>query len=458
MQLVSPLKSVEDSPGKKPGTPQPSLFPNGYMLPFLLTTLIFFFWGMSNNLTDILVQQFRKSFSLSLLQAQLVQTSVFLAYGTVAVPSALLMRRFGYKAGLLCGLSVFGLGTLLFWPAAVIGLYTPFLIALFIVGTGSSILETAANPLIAQLGDSSTSERRLNFAQAFNPPGTITGVLIGTWFIFSGVEKTPAQIAAMQSQGIYGQYLHREILRVVPTYVALGVAVLTLAAVIFCTRFPAHLDANKTVSSPPPQPSAQHLQRGYARLLRNPHLMFAVVTQFFYVGSQVSTWSTLIPYMRAYTHVSERTSGYLLTATLVALAVGRIVSTPLMRFIAPTLMMGCYAIINMLLLAVGISHPGMAGACAILATSFFMSMMYPTIFALGVKDLGTDTKLGSSLIVMSVVGGAIFPPAMGWITRMTGSIALGYLLPVLGYAVVVAYAFLGPRLGGKAVISAPAVP
>ena len=156
------------------------------MLTFLLTTLIFFVWGMSNNLTDILVQQFKKSFELNVVQAQLVQTAVFLAYFVMAMPAALLMRRFGYKMGLVVGLVTFAIGTLMFWPAAVIGQYTPFLIALFIVGSGSSILETAANPLIAQFGDSATSERRLNFSQAFNPPGTIAGALFGTWFIFSG--------------------------------------------------------------------------------------------------------------------------------------------------------------------------------------------------------------------------------------------------------------------------------
>ena len=248
-----------------------AIFPAGYLLPFLLTTLIFFVWGMSNNLTDVLVQQFKKSFSLSLLQAQLVQTSVFLAYGTMAIPAALLTRRFGYKAGLLTGLVIFGIGTLLFWPAAVMGLYPPFLVALFVVGSGSSILETSANPLIAQFGDPETSELRLNFAQAFNPPGTITGVLIGTWFIFSGIEKNPAEIAMMQTHGTYGAYLHGEILRVVPTYVGLGLAVLILAGLIAFVRFPANID---TISDD--HNEASEGQGSLGRLLRKPRLMFAV--------------------------------------------------------------------------------------------------------------------------------------------------------------------------------------
>ncbi len=431
--------------------PKASIFPRGYMAPFLLTTLIFFVWGMSNNLTDILVQQFRKTFSLSLLQAQLVQTSVFLAYGTMAIPSALLMKRFGYKAGLLIGLVVFGTGTLLFWPAAVMGQYLPFLIALFGVGGGSSILETAANPFIAQFGSAATSERRLNFAQAFNPPGAITGVLLGTWFIFSGVEKNPAEVASMKLQGTYEAYLHSEILRVVPTYVGLGIAVLILAMVIGYTRFPDTAVRLRTVEASDPGALSDALHAPgpsvVSRLLHAPHLLFAVVAQFFYVGTQISSWSTLIPYIRTYTEASERTAGYLLTGTLVAFALGRILSTSLMRYITPSTMVCIYAVINTLLVGVGIFRPGMTGAYAILLTSFFMSVMYPTIFALGVKDLGADTNLGASLLVMAIVGGGVFPPAMGWITRLTGSVAMGYVLPAGGYIVIAAYAFLVPRTG-----------
>jgi FHS family L-fucose permease-like MFS transporter len=436
MQTQFPAAVPE--PRLDPGAERPSVFPVGHMLPFLLVITVFFIWGMSNNLTDILVQQFRKSFSLSLLEAQLVQTANFLAYGIMAIPAALLTRRFGYKAGVLIGLVVFGVGTLLFWPAAVLGRYTPFLLALFIVGSGSSTLESAANPLIAQFGPAATSERRLNFAQAFNPPGTILGVLIGTFFIFSGVEKNPREVAAMQAQGTYSAYLHSEILRVVPTYVVLGVCVLLLAGILSRVKFPASLDAREEGEAPE--------EGSFGRLLRNPHLMLAVVTQFFYVGAQVSTWSTQIPYVRAYTTAGERTGGYLLTASLIALAVGRIVSTSLMRYIRPDTMIAVYALINIVLLSVGVLHPGFVGAYAIVATSFFMSVMYPTIFALGVKGLGADTKLGGSLIVMAIIGGAIFPPAMGWITRLTGSVALGYMLPGLGYVVVALYGFFAGRL------------
>jgi FHS family L-fucose permease-like MFS transporter len=415
-----------------------SIFPRGYMLAFFLTTILFFVWGMSNNLTDILVQQFRKSFQLSLLQAQLVQTSVFLAYGVMATPAALLMRRFGYKAGMVAGLVTFGVGTLMFWPAAVIGKYLPFLFALFVVGSGSSILETAANPLVAQFGSSETSERRLNFAQAFNPPGTIAGVVVGTLFIFSGVEKSATQVAAMKLDGTFEAYLHSEILRVVPTYVAIGVSVLVLALLLSRAKFPQSLDSPQDENTP--------AQSGtYRRLFRNGRLMFAVATQFFYVGAQVGIWSTLIPYLKAYTAIADRSAGYFLTATLVAFALGRIVSTPLMRFISPAKMIGIYAIVNVVLLGLVVAKPGIGGAINILVVSLFMSVMYPTIFALGVKGLGDDTKIAGSLLVMAILGGAIFPPAMGIVSRLTGSVSLGYALPALSFVVVALFAFLVSR-------------
>src|ERR1700733_1016497 len=228
MQVSTSIRAVErsQSDNKRP------MFPVGNMLLFSLVTVLFFLWGMSNNLTDILVQQFRKSFELSPFSAQLVQTANFLGYFIMALPAALLMRRWGYKAGMVTGLVLFGGGMVLFWPAAVSGQYLPFLVALFTVGSGASFLETASNPFIAQFGDPETSERRLNFSQSFNPPGTIVGGLIGARFIFSGVEKTSSEIAKMKTAGTYQMYLHTEIMRVVPTYLAFGGVVLLFAFIL----------------------------------------------------------------------------------------------------------------------------------------------------------------------------------------------------------------------------------
>jgi MFS transporter, FHS family, L-fucose permease len=413
-----------------------SVFPAGHMLLFSLVTVLFFLWGMSNNLTDILVQQFKKSFELSPVSAQLVQTANFLGYFFMALPAALLMRKWGYKAGMVTGLCLFGGGMVLFWPAAISGQYLPFLVALFTVGSGASFLETAANPFIAQFGDPMTSEQRLNFSQSFNPPGTIIGVLIGSQFIFSGVEKAAPEIAQMRAAGTYQAYLHTEIMRVVPTYLTFGAVVLLCAFILSRMTFP-------SMHSEHEGEAGDH--GSFAQLFHYPHLWFAVLANFCNVGAQISSWSSLIPYMKQFTTVSERHAAYYLTGVLVALAVGRFVSTPLMKYVSPSRMLGIYGVANVLLMALTITQPGIVGAWAVVASGFFLSIMFPTIFALGLKGLGPNTKLAGSLLVMAIVGGAIFPPVLGLIARNTGSLALGYVVPLAGFVVVSIYGFLSSK-------------
>jgi MFS transporter, FHS family, L-fucose permease len=413
------------------------VFPLGQMTLFGLVTVLFFLWGMSNNLTDILVQQFKKSFELSQFGAQLVQTANFLGYFCMAIPAAIVMRKWGYKAGMVMGLVLFGLGMVLFWPAASSGWYAPFLIALFTVGCGASVLETAANPFMAQFGPPQTSERRLNFAQSFNPPGTILGVLLGAKFIFSGVELKAPEVLAMKQAGTYAAYLHTELMRVVPTYLVLGSVVLLFGFLLSRMDFP--------IAAASHQGDEEKGHGTFAALLNYPHLWFAVLANFCNVGAQVSTWSSLIPYMKQYTDVSERTAAGYLTGTLVALAIGRFVSTPLMKYVAPSKLLGFYGAANVLLIALAIARPGMLGAYAIVASSFFLSIMFPTIFALGLKGLGVNTKLAGSFLVMAIVGGAIFPPILGWIAKSTGSLAEGYSVPLVGFAGVALYGFLSSR-------------
>lgn len=412
-------------------TPDTPVFPASHRLAFALVTALFFLWGMSNNLTDPLIQQFKKVFDLTPLKAQLVQTAVFCGYLCVALPAAFLMRRFGYKVGILTGLCLFGGGMLLFWPAAVVGQYSLFLAALFIIGCGSGILETAANPFIAQFGHPATSERRLNFSQSFNPPGTIVGVLLGAYVILSGVELSPAAVAQLKQAGTYVTHMHLELMRVVPTYAGLGAIVLLMALCIGLIRFPAIANV--------PTASDDHGSLGALR--HYPNLWFAVAAQFCYCGAQVSTWSNQFFYVKQYSQVTERSAFLYLIAALVALALGRALSTPMMRYIRASKMMGTYAVINIGLIAVAVVHPGVLGAYALVATSFFMSIMFPTIFALGVKGLGVNTKLGGSVIVMSVGGAAALPPLVGLIAGRTGSYALGYLVPMAAYLVVAVYGF-----------------
>jgi MFS transporter, FHS family, L-fucose permease len=432
------------------GDTKRAVFPVGHMVLFSLVTVLFFLWGMSNNLTDILVQQFKKSFELSTFSAQLVSTANFTGYFCMAIPAALVMRRWGYKTGMVMGLCLFGCGMVLFWPAAVSGQYVPFLVALFAVGCGASVLETAANPFMAQFGPAETSERRLNFAQSFNPPGTILGVIIGGQFIFSGVELKASEVAAMKQAGTYAGYLHAELMRVVPTYLALGSAVLLFALILSRMNFPSMASSSEGEGE-------EEGEGSFRALLGYPQLWFAVIANVCNVGAQICMWSNLILYMKQYTPVSERTASWYLTATLVMLAVGRFASTPLMKYVSPSKLLGVYGFANVLLMALAVLRPGMVGAYAIVAASFFLSIMFPTIFALGLKGLGPNTKLGGSFLVMAIVGGAVFPLMLGWIARATGSLAWGYIVPLLGFAGVGLYGFLAPRVQPKEVAAAPQV-
>jgi FHS family L-fucose permease-like MFS transporter len=413
------------------------LFPVGHLLPFFLVTALFFLWAIPNNLNDVLIRQFMKSFSLTRFQAGLVQSAFYMGYFVLATPAALLMRKLGYKAGFVIGLFLFGLGTFLFWPAAVAGRYGFFLLALFVIASGLAFLETASNPFIAQLGDAESSERRLNFSQAFNPLGSITGVLIGTTFIFSGVELNSQQVDSLKSEHLYDAYLRAETLRVVKPYLALGALAIFWALLILRTKFP-------SIQSEHEESGGDHGHFG--DLLKYPHFLLAVVAQFLYVGAQVGTWSYFIQYVQDYTHRPEKAAGYFLTGSLAAFGVGRFFSAYLMRFVAPSKLLGVYALCNIALVSVAVVRPGSNGLWAVFLTSFFMSLMFPTIFALGLKKLGPNTKIGGSLLVMAIVGGAVLTPIMGLIAESYG-IAPAYLVPLVAYVFVAAYAFAGARAG-----------
>jgi FHS family L-fucose permease-like MFS transporter len=414
-----------------------ALFKKEYLLPFVLVTALFLFWGIPSNMNDILIKQFMKSFELNRLQAGLIQSAYYIGYFLLAIPAGLLMRRFGYKAGLVTGLMLFSIGALLFWPAAVIGKFGMFLFALFVIASGASFLETGANPFIVTLGDSESSERRLNFSQAFNPLGAIIGVGIGTIFILSGIEHSEEKIAAMKLAGTYEAYLHSETMRVIAPYLVLSCVVLIWGMLMMATKFP----------EPHPDDIAAKNNKGDIRnLLNYPHFYKGVLAQFCYVGAQVGTWSFFIQYIQDYTGEHEKLAGYLLTGTLGAFAVGRFSATWLMKFLKPSKLMGIYGAANITLVLIAVLIPGWAGVWSIFLTSFFMSLMFPTIFALGIKGLGENTKLGASLMVMAIIGGAVFPPIMGVISDKTGSMALAMVLVLVCYVVVTWYAFSGARM------------
>jgi FHS family L-fucose permease-like MFS transporter len=345
------------------------------------------------------------------------------------------MRRAGYKTGILIGLCLYGTGCLLFWPAAIIAKYSFFLTALFVIAMGLAFLETAASPFILQIGDPGSAARRINFAQAFNPLGSISAVLVGSRFIFSGIELNSAQVAAMQAQGTYQAYLRSETLRVVMPYMVLGAIVLFWAVLIARTPFPhTGLDySHETLAH-------DHSKPLWAR----KHFVFAVVAQFLYVGAQVSTWSYMIPYVISGTGVGERIAGYWLTGALVAFTAGRFFSAWLLRFVSAPKLLGTYAVLNAAICAVAALRPGWLGVGSLVVVSFLMSTMFPSIFALGTKGLGARTKTGAALIVMAIIGGALITLAMGRVADRV-NISAAYYVPAICFVGIALYAFLASQ-------------
>jgi FHS family L-fucose permease-like MFS transporter len=423
------------------------LVPRDRMLPFVLVTALFFLWAVPNNFNDILIRQFMKSFEINRLEAGLVQFAFYLGYFFLAFPAGVIMRRAGYKAGLVIGLCLYGVGCILFYPAAHVGQYWFFLTALFVIASGLAFLETGASPFIIQIGDAETAAQRVNFSQSFNPLGSITAVLIGSRFIFSGIELKPDQVAALQAAGTYHAYLKSETLRVVTPYLALGSLVLLWALLIARTQFPhSGMDHSRNT-----------LEHDVSKpLWKRKHFVFAVVAQFLYVGAQVGAWSWQIPYVQTYTGLGERKAGYLLTAALVAFTAGRFFSTWLLRHVRASQLLGIYAVINAVVCGVAVLRPGWVGVTCLIVVSFFMSTMYPTIFALGVKGLGTHTKTGGAVIVMSIVGGAAIPPMMGRVADLS-NVAISYAVPVICFVGVALYAWLASGADREEIAAEPAL-
>ncbi|WP_425542511.1 L-fucose:H+ symporter permease [Sphingomonas oligophenolica] len=387
----------------------------------ILVTGLFFLWGVANNLNDILIAHFRHVFSLTDFQSGLVQSAFYLGYFCFAIPAALFMRRFGYKAAVIFGLLLFASGALLFWPASVELSYGFFLAALFVIASGLAFLETAANPMVPALGPADTADRRLNFAQAFNPLGSIAGISLGAVLILSNGAGAAADAASVRLP-----------------YMLIAAIVLVWALLLHHTPLPA---------------AATRGERGdaggigglaaYRALLGRPRYLAGVAAQFFYVGAQVGIWSYLIRYVGvALPWLSQRDAAWLLTGALILFMIGRFTGSALLARISGARLMLAFAAINAVLCIVAAAMGGAIGVTALLLTSFFMSVMYPTIFVLALRGLGPLTKPGASLIVMAIIGGAVLTAAMGLVSDRTGTIRAAMLVPALCFLVVGLFARL----------------
>lgn len=415
---------------------RPVLLEKKYLLPFLLVTTLFFSWALAAQLNDILIRQFQKALVLSRGQAGFIQTAFYFGYFFGAIPAGLVMKRFGYKNGILVGLTLYCAGALMFYPAAEVRVFGFFLAALYIIAFGLAFLETAANPYVSVMGDPRTGPSRLNIAQSFYGVGAFVGPFLGSIFIFSGIEYSPSELAALSEAELVAWRI-AEAKTVQQPYLWLAACVAAIGALILFSSFPPVAEATENVKG---DRKAQ-----IRELFRHKHLILAAATQFLYVGAQVCIWSYFIDFTKDLSpETTERSAGRLLAYGFLALMVGRFSGGLIMQRVAPNRLLLCYAIANVLLLGIAMAASGWVAIWALWSTTLFMSIMWPTVFALGVRDLGQLTKLGSSFMIMAIAGGAVFPPVMGYVADMS-NIQVSLLVPLAGFMMVIHYAIWGWR-------------
>jgi FHS family L-fucose permease-like MFS transporter len=409
----------------------PSLTNRNYSFAFIMITSLFFLWGFVHNLDPILIPHLKKSFTLSTLQSSLVDSAVFIAYFLMAIPAGMIMKRFGYKAGIITGLLLFAGGSFLFIPAANTQQYVFFLGALFIIACGLTILETAANPYASLLGDPETSTQRLNLSQSFNGLAATLAPIIGVRLILTKGYNTE-ELSAM-TDAARKVALASEASTVKMPYFILGAVILLVAIIFVFTKLPEIKDGEEHASG-----------KNILHAFKHSHLKWGVIAQFFYVGAQVCVFSFFILYATKSAGIDQVKAGdYLGWGCGMAFMVGRFFGTFLMKFIKAEKLLAIYAGVSALLCLVAIFATGMITVFAVIGIAFFMSIMFPTIFALGIKDLKGDTKFGSSLIIMSIVGGAIMPPIFAYISDVTKNIQYGYIVPLVCFLVIIYFGWKG---------------
>jgi MFS transporter, FHS family, L-fucose permease len=400
------------------------LVTHGFIIPFILVTSLFFLWGFAHSLLDVLNKHFQDILGITKARSGWVQAALYGGYAVMAIPAGMIMNRFGYKKGIIFGLLTYAVGAFLFMPAAHIQTFEFTLLCLFVIACGLTCLETAANPFSTVLGPKNTSEQRLNLSQSFNGLGWIMGPAIGGLLILGGDGKDPNKFASMTLP-----------------YMIIGTLVLLVAILFMLTKMPeihegefdAHGDKGK-----------------YRDLLKYPHFKYAVVSQFLYVAAQTGINSFFINYVtETMPQFSNEKAAYLLSLGFIFFMVGRFSGSVMMTWFKPNQMLALYASINVLAMVFVILGLGWLSLIAIYCTYFCMSIMFPTIFALGIKDLGGLTKKGSSFLVMMVAGGAVCPMFMGWIADIS-RMALGFIVPLLCFAFIIFFGLRGYKVKSAA--------
>jgi len=431
-----------------------------YLIPFVLVTSLFFFWGVANNMTDTLLAAFKNIMEMTDFQTSFIQIAFYGSYAVFAIPAALLIRKFNFKTGIIVGLALYALGTFLFFPASQLASYGFYLFAIYVMAGGCSILETTANPYILTMGDPATMTRRLNFAQSFNPLGSISGILLSQVFILSELSAdkslmTDAQLVAAQN---------KELSAVTFTYMGVGIVLLFLLVLILSYK---KMPATKDVAS-------LSFGKTTANLFKRSHYSWGVITQFFYVGAQIGVWSYTIRYvMKALNLVdpvtdqiiAENVTGFIadhsvwssiwrldITSTaenignsfyltsIVLFSVSRFIFTALMRYFRPGMLLAIAGAGALIATLVAVFATGMTGVIGLVLISFFMSLMFPTIYGIALEGLTeNEAKVGGSYLVMAILGGALLTSGQGLLSTVFNSVNVSYLIPLVCFVIIIGY-------------------
>ena len=408
-----------------------------YFLPFILVTICFALWGFANDITNPMVKGFSKIFRMSVTEGALVQVAFYGGYFAMALPAALFIKRYSYKAGILLGLLLYAVGSLLFIPAAWTGVYWPFLMAYFILTCGLSFLETSANPFILSMGEKENATRRLNLAQSFNPIGSLLGMWVAMNFIQSRMSPLSTEERALLDPAAFEALKAADLSVVVKPYAILGLAILAIFALIAVMSIPVKKQEDDGLS--------RNLGPSVRRLLGNRTYREGVVAQFFYVGAQITCWTFIIQYgtqvFMAEGIAEQEAEVMSQQLNIVAMALfccSRFICTALMRRFRPSAMLAIFASVAIVLTLVVMFAGGRVGLYCLVAVSACMSLMFPTIYGIALRNTGSDTEIGSAGLIMAILGGSLLPPLQALIID-SGQLNMSFIVPMVCFVVVMIY-------------------
>lgn len=378
-----------------------------HLLPFALVSILFLLWGLANNMTDTLLAAFKKVMQMSDSQTSLIQFAFYGSYFCFALPAALFIKKFSYKAGIILGLMLYAGGAILFLPAAKTESYLFYLVAIYILAGGCSVLETTANPYILSMGSPETATRRLNIAQSLNPIGSIMGIILSKQFILRDISLNSIS----------------------ETYMGLGLVLLAIMIIMLMSRMPEGKDEEKGCISV-----------SFKRLIKNKRYTWGIVAQFFYVGAQIGVWSFTIRLVMAELNIEEASAATYYLASIISFCLARFLFTWLMKFYKPAKLMAFASAVDVALCLVIIlmSGSGMTAVIALVLISFFMSLQFPTIYGIALEGMSEDAKIGASGLIMAILGGALLTPLQGYVSDVFG-VSVSYAVPLVCFVVVLCY-------------------